>query len=141
MYKLIRKAMKTERGTKTVVFRDQRRNGRTRFATWRIVLVAALACALVVALILSPRILRVYRVVTLFDENVIVENFLHIEDVFPVTTITASPKPFRFEQGDRIALPVEFSYQSEAINTQAHFDQTKVTGLLVIKNGKIVFEE
>ena len=109
--------------------------------TWKIVLVAALACALAATLILSPRLIRVYRVLTMFEEDVIVENFLHIENVFPLATMTASPEPFRFEHGDPISLPNEFPYQSEIINTQAHFAETNTTGLLVVHNGKIALED
>ena len=127
--------------TKAVRFRDPHPNERARFSTRKILFIAALACSLVAALVLGPRLLRVYRVVKLFDENVIVENFLHIENIFPVTTITASPEPFRFEHGDPITLPVEFLYQGEAVRTQAHLNETKITGLLIIKNGNIVFEE
>ena len=109
--------------------------------TWKIVLVAALACALGATLILSPRLIRFYRVLTMFDEDVIVENSLHIERIFNLATITASPKPFRFEYGDPILLPSEFPYQGEIINTQAHFAETNTTGLLVVHNGKIALEE
>ena len=135
------KGNRLEGNTKAVRFRDPHPNERTRFSTRKIVFIAALACSLVAALVLGPRLLRVYRVIKLFDENVIVENFLHIENIFPVTTITASPEPFRFEHGDRITLPVEFLYQGEAVRTQAHLNETKITGLLIIKNGNIVFEE
>ncbi len=77
----------------------------------------------------------------MFEEDVIVKNFLHIENVFPVATITASPEPIRFEYGDPISLPSEFPYQCEIINTQAHFAETNTTGLLVVYNGKIIFEK
>jgi CubicO group peptidase (beta-lactamase class C family) len=108
---------------------------------WKVVFGGVLACILLVVMFLGPRLLRLYRVNHLFDEDVIVQNFLHMEDVFPVTTIPASSEPFRFQQGETITLPEQLSFKGDTVDTQVHFDQTNVTGLLVIKDDQIVFEE
>lgn len=103
-----------------------------------------LALAIVViasAVLWSPKLVRLYRVNHLFDEDRIVENFLHVERVFPVSTMTASPDPVRFERGEPIARPASFIYQEETVQTEAYFDATQVTGLLVLKDGRIVLEE
>ncbi len=110
--------------------------------TLRRKVIAATSIVLVaLAVLWSPRLARLYRVNHLFDEDRIVENFLHVERVFPLSTMTASPDPLRFGRGTEIDRPASFEYEGKTVDTEAYFDATQVTGLLVLKDGRIVLED
>ncbi len=113
----------------------------TKIINKKSLVLLALVGLVVVGLIMAPKLLRLYRVVHLFDQDVIVENFLTMETIFPVSTIAPAKTPFIFPQGTALPLPQSFIYQGETIDVQQWFDETQTTGLLVIKNGEIIFED
>ncbi|MDX1456380.1 MAG: serine hydrolase [Marinobacter sp.] len=98
------------------------------------------AVAVVVAVIYAPTLRRLYHTVTLFDEDVIVSNFSHMDQIFetvaipptgPATTFGKAPQP----------LPEQFSHDGEIRDTQHFMDTTNTTALLVLKDGNITFED
>lgn len=107
----------------------------------RSLLLLALAGLVLLGLFMAPKLLRLYRVVHLFDQDVIVENFLTMEKIFPVSTIAPAKTPFIFPQGTALPLMQSFTYQGKTIDVQQWFDDTQTTALLVIKNGEIIFED
>ncbi len=69
-------------------------------------------------------------------------NYLNrLAEIFPHHTLTASPRPYQFEQGPSIELPPEFEYKGTAIETEAFLDFTNTAALLVIKDGQLVHEQ
>ena len=65
----------------------------------RSLLLLALVGLVLLGLVMGPKLLRLYRVFHLFDQDVIVENFLNMERVLPVSTIAPAKTPFIFPQG------------------------------------------
>lgn len=76
---------------------------------------------------------------SLFWESKRVENFRHLDRIFPARVIAAGDRPFTFENA---SAPLEFSYEFEGErSTLSDFlNKVSATGLLVIKNDRIVHE-
>lgn len=85
------------------------------------------------------RLLRLYRVIKLFDKDVIVENFRHMDDIFEKKVVHKAEKPSTFEKALK-PLPSKFTCEGQEINLQDFLEAQWTTGLIVIKDGKITFE-
>ena len=58
------------------------------------------------------KVSRLHSVITLFDTEVIVNNFSHMEQAFWTKKITKSASPFQFDYQEK-ALPTSFEYQGK----------------------------
>ena len=90
--------------------------------------------------IFHERLIRLYRVIRLFDQDVIVENFRNMDGIFgtrivhkadQATTFATEPQP----------LPTSFTYGGKAIDLQQFLKDQYTTGMIVIKDNKVTFEE
>jgi len=88
----------------------------------------------------SREIYRFYKVVTLFDEDNIVENFRSMADIFPYHVVKRAGPVFEFEKAFQ-PLPESFTYKGKTYNFKKLMKDTWTTGLIVIKDDKICFEE
>lgn len=78
---------------------------------------------------------------TLFSGAEQYENFNRMDEIYPVTTMTASTEPFEFEEGSTILLPPSFSYNGVDINVESFLAETDTSALLVIHKGKVRLEK
>jgi CubicO group peptidase (beta-lactamase class C family) len=111
-----------------------------RHITWKSLTATIVLCLMVVVLIYSKNLKRLWISVTLYDKDNIVENFLSLPQSFNSIRIEASSKPFVFdvELGD---IPPSFSVESQDYNLAQFLTESGTTGLLIIKDGKIRYEE
>jgi CubicO group peptidase (beta-lactamase class C family) len=86
------------------------------------------------------RLHRLYRVVKLFDKGVIIENFRNMDDIFAKRIVHGAAKPSIFERALQ-PLPSTFNYNGKNIDLQKFLEDQWTTGLVVIKDGQITFEE
>jgi CubicO group peptidase (beta-lactamase class C family) len=82
---------------------------------------------------------RLYTAVTLYDEDKIAHNFLTMYESFNSTVIPASSTPFQFPEESK-PLPNAFNYEKQSMTLTGFLDDTQTTGLLVLKDGKIAYE-
>lgn len=80
-----------------------------------------------------------FKMNSLFAKDKRVNNFRHMDRIFPAETIDAAPLPFEFRRDTR---PLRVTYQQDGKNEtlDQFLDEVSATGLLVIKDGKIVHE-
>ncbi|EAW31773.1 hypothetical protein GP2143_04965 [marine gamma proteobacterium HTCC2143] len=78
---------------------------------------------------------------TLFSGAEQYENFNRMEEIYPVTTMTASAEPFEFEKGNTISLPPSFPYNGKDVDVERFLAETDTSALLVIHNGEVRFEQ
>ena len=82
---------------------------------------------------------RLYRVMTLFDKNKIVENFRNMDKVgFPWRVAKRSPQTVanfidKRSPGSKSILPESFVYEGEKIQTDDYLREYWVTGLVVLR--------
>ncbi|MEL6914098.1 MAG: serine hydrolase [Pseudomonadota bacterium] len=99
---------------------------------WFIRGAAALAvAALVAGLAYRDRIAQLLAVNSLFDDDVIVENFSRMPELFYATPLAASATPAPLPRGAEMALPAGY---------EAFVAARGLTSLLVLKDGAIVHE-
>jgi len=69
------------------------------------------------------------------------ENFRTISTIYPVRVIRRSSKPAPLERGPQLTLPQTFEFGGKKQNTQHFLAHVETTGLLILKNDKLVFED
>lgn len=77
---------------------------------------------------------------SLFFADKRVENFRHMDRIFPARAITAAPTPFEFPRQEQ-PLQTTYQFDGEQRSLDGFLDKVSATGLLVIKDGEIVHEE
>lgn len=109
--------------------------------TWQKILLAVLVLLFVASVIFYPKYKMLQHTIHLFDEDRIVENFRSFNEVWPSSTMTASPTPYKYSQGEKTKLPDNFEFEGKSFATQKFLEDSWTTGLLVIQDDKIVFED
>lgn len=102
----------------------------------------ALGFIIVVLILLGiyqKNLVRLYTAVTLYDQDKIAHNFLSMYQSFNATEIPASSQTFQFPESAQ-ALPEAFNYEDQSLQLTAFIEDTQTTGLLVLKDGQIVYE-
>jgi CubicO group peptidase (beta-lactamase class C family) len=95
---------------------------------------------LLIALIFNfDRAQRLYRVINLFNSDVIVENFRTMGDKLDSRTIHHGPDVFIFKR-DIKKLPEKYTFKGKQKSVSSFIDHTGTTGLIVIKDDTILFE-
>jgi len=104
------------------------------------VLGATIALGLVGVAVFHTEIRQLYNTVRLFDADIIVENFSHMDEVAPIKTLKTtehtrklSPKPTN--------LPTTFMYKGEERNLQDWISDSSTTALVVIQGENLLFED
>jgi CubicO group peptidase (beta-lactamase class C family) len=70
-----------------------------------------------------------------------IANFREMSSIYPVRVVRRSSRPAPFERGSPFALPQTFAYGDRTLDTTELLARTETTGLLVVKDGRTVFEE
>jgi CubicO group peptidase (beta-lactamase class C family) len=70
-----------------------------------------------------------------------VANFRAMSSIYPVRVIRRSSKPSILPRGESITLPERFDFGGVSLVTRELLDQVETTGLLVLRDGRVVFEE
>ncbi len=82
---------------------------------------------------------QLWRTAHLFDEESIVHNFQHMDELFPTAAIEGGGKILEFARG-HYTLPTNFVYEGKTFDTEAYLAETMTTGLLVLHDDRIVLE-
>lgn len=68
-------------------------------------------------------------------------NFRAMSAIYPVRVIRRSSRPAPFAAGKPLALPPTFTFDGKTLETQEFLTQVDTTGLLILKDDKLVFED
>lgn len=105
------------------------------------ILFGIFALLLVLVIIFFPKLKRLNHVLTLFDEDKIVENFRSFDQLMPVSRLEPSANPYSYVEGKKLRIPPVFLFNGKNMRSDDFMVDTKTTGLLIIQNDTIVFEE
>jgi CubicO group peptidase (beta-lactamase class C family) len=83
---------------------------------------------------------RVGFVRSMFGGDDQVENFRSVRSIFPGRIVPRSAQPFTFAGGAPLTLPRTFSHAGGMEEIATFLDATDTTGLLILKDDKLVFE-
>jgi len=103
------------------------------------ILAAVALVVLVTAIFYRTEITQLYTVTHLFDEDRIVHNFQHMDELFDTSPIEGGGEVFEFERGN-YTLPESFVLEGKTYDTEAYLAETMTTGLLILHNDKIILE-
>ena len=78
---------------------------------------------------------------TLFSPNEQYENFNRIDELFPVDRVAPSPRARPWRMGRPLALPAQIDVRGRTLDTAQFLRETDTAALLVIKDGRIRFEQ
>lgn len=86
------------------------------------------------------KLIRLKRVITLFNVDVIDENFRSMDILFDSTVVNKSDNPHKFAY-DLKELPQSYTYEGEEKKISDFLERTHTTGFLVLKDDTVKFEE
>lgn len=89
----------------------------------------------------SPKFMRLYHAINLFEKDRIVENFRTFEEHFPTSDLKAAAAPDIYPDGKAYTLPTTFEYEGEELNSRSFLEESTTTGLFILQNDSIRFEE
>jgi CubicO group peptidase (beta-lactamase class C family) len=69
-----------------------------------------------------------------------VENFRQMSTIYPVRVIRRAPSPSSLPRGPGIELPNAFEFGGRSLDTARFLQEMETTGLIVIRDGRIEFE-
>ena len=94
----------------------------------------------VVILINAKKVIRLYKVNTLFNQENIVANFQGMNKIFDVSQIKASKKPLVLGSNISYTLPATFKFQNEEFSVEQYLKESNTEGLMIIQNDTIIYE-
>ena len=94
----------------------------------------------VIAVFNYEKINKLRKVVSLFEKENIVENFLHMEDINETSNLIKSPSPTQLPVNLTHQLPIDFSSNGKTIDVQDFIDHSMTTGLMIIHKDTIILE-
>ncbi len=104
------------------------------------VLIGVFFAILVFGIIYQREAYRLYKVVTLFEPDNIVENFQHMGDIFPYHLVNKGEQTRNFSV-DITPIIKDFEFNNKTYQVKNLLEDTHTTGFLVIKDGVIVQEQ
>ncbi|GLQ30731.1 serine hydrolase domain-containing protein [Litoribrevibacter albus] len=97
------------------------------------------AIALILILFNWAKVVQLYHVITLFDEEVIVENFIHMDQLFDAKEIKGELEPVTFPKQLK-PLPDSYRYNGEEKSLEDFLARSQTTALLVMQGDEITHE-
>lgn len=101
----------------------------------------AVLLAALLALVYRDELTRLRSLLSLFEADHIIENFRTMDRLFDSRPVRAGADVWALPAGAPLELPATFPFGTQSINTAAFLDRTNTTGLLVLHDGNVVFEE
>lgn len=83
---------------------------------------------------------RVRFVSSMFSGEEQVERFRAMDDYFPVRAFHRAGDIAELPQGEAVELPETYTYAGESRDTDAFLAETDTTGFIVLKGGKVLYE-
>ena len=106
------------------------------------VILAIILLFIVLVIINWEKANRLYAVITLFDQENIVDNFSTMEQIFITKTIKKSEKAYQFSYVENQKdLPSTFIYRENELSVDEFLKRRATTALMIIKNDEVTFED
>jgi CubicO group peptidase (beta-lactamase class C family) len=103
--------------------------------------VLVVIAVLVMGYVYQSELRRARMMATLFTGAEQYQNFGRVTEFFPFSTMRAAPDPQPFPENLGLQLPKTFPYRDQTVDVTTFLESTDTSALLVLSNGKIVFEQ
>lgn len=114
---------------------------RVTFTRRRVIALVLVVLAALALLLSWPVLKRAWKGETLFDADSIVHNFTHMTDTFAAVRVPPAAVPRPLPAGTPVALPARFTAFGQAFTPEQYLRDTGTDGLIVLQDGKVVFEQ
>ena len=105
----------------------------------RITILTALVIIIILVTFNWEKVNRLHSVITLFESELIVNNFSNMNKSFITQSVQKSDESFEFETSLK-SLPKKFYYREKSTSVDEFITRRATTALLVIKNDQITYE-
>lgn len=95
----------------------------------------------VLAIVYQRNLERAAFAASLFSGAEQYEYFDRLDELYPVSRMTASANPFHLSDGPSLVLPASFVFAGREVSTDAFLAETDTAALLVLKDGAVRFEQ
>lgn len=85
--------------------------------------------------------MNLHSILTLFNEDRIVENFRQMDQMFETRIVRRSGPVYEWVHGDPAKLPASFAWKGRTFETEPFLEDTWTTGLIVIKDDSVRYEQ
>ncbi|WP_053984128.1 serine hydrolase domain-containing protein [Niameybacter massiliensis] len=102
-------------------------------------LLMVVVAVITVGVIYGDTLLLVYRSINAFEEKNLAHSFQTMYEIQPSTKISKSESVSKFEY-DLVPMIDTFEFRGEKLVTDKFLEETKTSGLLVVANNKIAYE-
>lgn len=109
--------------------------------TWKKLVLSLVPLIVIACIWFYPKFKVLNHTMHLFDEDKIVANFRTFDLVYPASNMDPSSNPFIYPKGANIELPKSFDFNNKELNTTQFIKDSWTTGLLIIQNDSIIFED
>ena len=106
-----------------------------------IALIGIALIGLIASLIFHRVIRRLYFSLSLFSGKEQQKSFRTIDNIFPTQTIQTSGHPRHLDYAEPLTLPSTYPYEGGNKNLKKFLEETDTTGLLIMKEGSVLFEQ
>jgi hypothetical protein len=107
---------------------------------YKILLILLSILLIVIGIFYGPKIIRLYNLANLYNENSIAKNFINIDKIFTVSDpIPAADEPFLFPTREFV-LPETYSFDGEEKSLSDGLKHFKTDGLIILQNGDMLYE-
>lgn len=104
------------------------------------ILALAAVLVLLTAFYNRDKLSRLIHTISLFDADVIAENFQDMEENYPVKYMAPSTKPYHFPENKYYTPGGSFSFEGKTYPIERYLEETRTEGLLILKNDTIIYE-
>lgn len=106
-----------------------------------IVVVAVIALLVVLWIVFGKKIKILRTSLDSFKDENLAYTFQHTPEIQPTKKISKGEEPFRFFKEDNVRLAENFTFNGESCPVGEYIEDTKTTGLLVIQDDTIKYEQ
>jgi CubicO group peptidase (beta-lactamase class C family) len=102
---------------------------------------SVIAAAAAVGTVTWRYVERARFVGSLFSGADQVEHFRHMDEIFPARAFRRTEPVYEIPVGEQISLPATYRFAGRERDTQAFLADVDTTGLIVVRDGSVIYEE
>ena len=100
-----------------------------------------IAVLLLLVVLKFKTIKQLHYAMTVFREDKIVYNFMHIKEAFPTKEILKSTTPKELQLGESYSLPNYFMWENNNVDITDYLSYVRTTGLMILHKNSIVYTD
>lgn len=105
------------------------------------IIIIAICAVFAVGAYFAGDIIRIAKLNALTEPDQVFANFRSTDTIFKTKLLKKSAEAYVLPEGEAITLPKNFDYKGQTLNTEQFLKDSATSGLLVLKNNNIVYQQ